>query len=158
MGVIPEFISLIDRVSSSSNPRTNCSKKNRQKRAEVLARYVAAGFHRGIYSLTYSNRGCTRNPKRESRFSRKKARDLRFVSDLDISLSTYDENFLQRLLVEQRSRFEKEVHLLLGFIHSFGMNTMRDLTAAGAQQQSRAHPNSWLAQQRSNVCKILQRT
>lgn len=53
--------------------------------------------------------------------------------------------------MEQRARFEKEAHLLLGFIHSFGMNTMRDLTTSGAQQQSRAPPNSWLAQQRSNV-------
>jgi hypothetical protein len=35
------------------------------------------------------------------------------------------------------------------------MSTMRDLTAAGAQQQSQAHPNSWLAQQRSNVCDVL---
>jgi hypothetical protein len=57
--------------------------------------------------------------------------------------------------VEQRARFEKEAHLLLGFIHSIGMGTMRDLTASGAQQQSRAPPNSWLAQQRSNVRDIL---
>jgi len=35
------------------------------------------------------------------------------------------------------------------------MSTMRDLTASGAQQQSRAPPNSWLAQQRSNVCNVL---
>ena len=50
------------------------------------------------------------------------------------------------------------MHLLLGFIHSFGMNTMRDLTASGAQQQSRGPSNSWLAQQRSNVCDILRYT
>lgn len=50
----PEFVFLIDRVSSSSNPRINCSKRNRQKRAEVLARYVTAGFHSGSRSLTYS--------------------------------------------------------------------------------------------------------
>jgi len=64
---------------------------------------------------------------------------------------------LKRLLIEQRARFEKEVHLLLGFIHSFGMSTMRDLTASGAQQQSRATPNSWLAQQRSNLGAHLRR-
>jgi len=64
---------------------------------------------------------------------------------------------LKRLLIEQRARFEKEVHLLLGFIHSFGMNTMRDLTAAGAEQQSKSHPNSWLAQQRSNLGAHLRR-
>ena len=56
--------------------------------------------------------------------------------------------------MEQRARFEKEAHLLLGFIHSSGMNTIRDLIASGAQQQSRAPPNSWLAQQRSNVRDI----
>ena len=60
--------------------------------------------------------------------------------------------------MEQRARFEKEAHLLLGFIHSSGMNTIRDLTASGAQQQSRAPPNSWLAQQRSNVRGVLRYT
>lgn len=146
------FISLADCDSSSSNLRISFSKRNRRRRAEELARYVNAEFHPRRRSLMSARRAYTRSPKQEPRSWRKKSRDLRFVFDPSMSLKTFDDNpFIQRLLVEQRARFEKEVHLLLGFIHSFGMNTMRDLAIAGCQQESKSHPNSWLAQQRSDV-------
>ena len=41
---IKGFISFADRISSSSNHRTSCSKRNKRKRVEELAWYANAGL------------------------------------------------------------------------------------------------------------------
>ena len=42
--LVKGFISFVDRISSSSNHKTSCSKRNKRKRVEELARYVNAGL------------------------------------------------------------------------------------------------------------------
>jgi hypothetical protein len=58
---------------------------------------------------------------------------------------------LQRLISDQRERYKKEQHLMLGVVHKYGMNTARDLLGSHLQQQARGGPSSWLGQQRNKV-------
>lgn len=154
------LISFADCVPSSSNLKISCLKRNRQKRVEEeLARYVKARIPR-MRSLMCTPQGVHEEAEARIKVLEEEVQRLKVCFWIQCKPDHLDEGlfFFQRLLVEQRARFEKEVHLLLGFIHSFGMNTMRDLATAGAQQQSRSNPNSWLAQQRSNVCCALRCT
>lgn len=54
------------------------------------------------------------------------------------------------MLTDQRERYKKEQHLMLGYLHKQGMNTARDHLGGQARQQNRG-PASWLGQQRENV-------
>jgi len=64
---------------------------------------------------------------------------------------------LQRLLSDQKERYKKEQHLMLGVIHKQGMNMARDLLGSQLQQQARGGPSSWLGQQRNKLGQQLRR-
>jgi len=43
--LVPRSVPFTERISSSSNPKTSCSKRNTRKGVEELAQYVGARFH-----------------------------------------------------------------------------------------------------------------